>query len=157
MSELLTQTPLNLEQLLDETASPASGALLIFAGTVRDYNAGKRVTRLEYSAYDPLAERALAAIEVQAKDQFDILDCRLLHRLGEVEIGEVSVYVVIRSVHRGEAFDAGRWAIDTLKHKVAIWKREEYDDGSHVFVQGCALHEDGDDAGHEHDNDQVSP
>lgn len=112
MQPRLTNEELSLEQLLDDTASPAAGALLVFAGTVRDHHEGKRVTRLEYTAYGPLAERSLAEIEDQAKTRFDILDCRLHHRLGELDVGEVSVYVVIRSVHRAEAFDAGRWAID---------------------------------------------
>lgn len=140
MTDRLTESELDLDALLDATASDQAGALVVFAGTVRIQHAGKQVTRLEYSAYPPLAEKALADIEARAKTEFDILDCRLRHRLGDVAIGAVSVYVVVRSVHRAEAFDAARWAIDTIKHEVAIWKREEYDDGSHVFVQGCALH-----------------
>lgn len=140
VTERLTESELDIDALLDATASEQAGALVVFAGTVRIQHEGKRVTRLEYTAYPPLAEKALADIEDRARAEFDILDCRLRHRLGDLAVGDVSVYVVVRSVHRAEAFEAARWAIDTIKHEVAIWKREEYDDGSHVFVKGCALH-----------------
>jgi molybdopterin synthase catalytic subunit len=152
MTPRLQERPLDLDALLDETANPRAGALVVFAGTVRDHHQDKRVTRLEYSAYGPLAEKSLAEIQQQACSRFDILECRVLHRLGDVGIGEVSVYVVVRSVHRAEAFEAARWAIDTIKHRVSIWKREEYDDGTHVFVEGCPLHQDAKSGhdGHEH-------
>lgn len=149
MSRRLQEAPLELEALLTDSADPRAGALVVFAGTVRNHHHDKTVTRLEYSAYGPLAEKSLAEIEAEAARRYDILSCRLRHRLGDVAIGEVSVYVVVRAEHRGEAFDAARWAIDTIKHRVSIWKRETYGDGTQVFVEGCPLHQEGETETHE--------
>lgn len=140
----LQTDPLDLDALLDATADPAAGALVVFGGTVRNHHLGAAVTELAYSAYGPLAERALAEIEAEAATRYDILHCRLQHRLGRLAIGEVSVYVVVRAAHRGPAFEAARWAIDTLKQRVSIWKREHYADGREAFVEGTPLHRDPD-------------
>lgn len=139
----LQDASLELDALLEETANPECGAVVVFGGTVRLHNDGREVTRLDYSVYAPLAEKALADIERDTERRFGVSSCRIRHRIGALDIGELSVLVVVRAPHRGEAFDAARFAIDTLKHTVPIWKREEYSDGTHVFVQGCALHGNG--------------
>lgn len=139
-SEHLQDTRLEMDDLLDETASPECGALVVFGGTVRLYNDDREVTRLDYSVYAPLAEKALSEIERETERRYGVTACRIRHRLGELAVGEMSVLVVVRAPHRAEAFEAARYAIDTLKHTVPIWKREEYSDGTHVFVQGCSLH-----------------
>ncbi|HEU0197192.1 MAG TPA: molybdenum cofactor biosynthesis protein MoaE, partial [Nevskiaceae bacterium] len=69
----------------------------------------------------------------------DIQRCEIRHRIGDMAIGDISVVVVVRAAHRGEAFEAGRYGIDTVKHEVAIWKYEEYADGTHEYVKGCPL------------------
>lgn len=140
-TDYLQESPLDLDALLEETSDPECGAMVVFGGTVRLHNDGREVTRLDYSVYAPLAEKALADIERETEQRFGVTSCRIRHRIGELDIGELSVLVVVRAPHRGEAFEAARHAIDTLKHTVPIWKREEYSDGTHVFVQGCALHE----------------
>jgi molybdopterin synthase catalytic subunit len=131
---------LSLDALVRETASPDAGALVIFAGTVRRTNDGREVTALEYSVYAPLAERRLSEIEAEAERRFNATACRIRHRVGPLAIGETSVLIVARAPHRTEAFAAARYAIDTVKHDVPIWKRETYADGSEAFVKGCALH-----------------
>ncbi|MGH8156200.1 MAG: molybdenum cofactor biosynthesis protein MoaE [Rhodanobacteraceae bacterium] len=144
MSPRLTNQPLELTPLLAATESPESGALVVFAGTVRLYNDGRMVTAINYSAYAPLAEKALAEIEQETLKRYDITRCEIRHRIGDMQIGDMSVVVVVRAEHRAEAFDAGRYAIDTVKHQVPIWKLETYEDGSQVYVRGCALHNEAD-------------
>jgi len=136
----LTRQPLELDPLLAATESPECGALVVFAGTVRLHNDGRRVTAINYSAYAPLAEKAMAEIEQATLQRFDITRCEIRHRIGDLAIGDMSVVVVVRAPHRAAAFEAGRYAIDTVKHQVPIWKYETYADGSHAYVKGCALH-----------------
>lgn len=147
MSPRLTDQPLELDPLLAATESPESGALVVFAGTVRLYNDGHKVTAINYSAYAPLAEKSLAEIEQETLRRFDITRCEIRHRIGDMQIGDMSVVVVVRAAHRAEAFEAGRYAIDTVKHQVPIWKLETYADGSQVYVKGCALHNEAGAAG----------
>lgn len=143
----LTDQALDLDALLAETASPDCGALVVFAGTVRLFNDGRKVSAINYSAYAPLAEKMLADIERRTLARFDIVRCSIRHRIGDLDIGDTSVVVVVRAVHRAAAFEAGRYAIDAVKHGVPIWKYETYTDGSHAYVKGCALHgETADDA-----------
>ncbi len=137
----LTDDMISLERVLQETAVPEAGALAVFAGTVRNHNEGRPVVRLSYSAHRPLAEKMLAQIECQTLERFDITACRVLHRLGPLAIGDTSVLIVVRSVHRGEAFEASRYAIEAVKHQVPIWKLEEYADGTRSYVKGCSLNE----------------
>lgn len=136
----LFDKPLELATLLDETDSPDCGALVVFAGTVRRHNDGQPVTGLSYSAYEPLAEKALDDIEQDTLARFEVSSCRIHHRLGDLKIGDMSVLVVVRAAHRADAFAAARHAIDTLKQTVPIWKREAYADGRQTYLEGNALH-----------------
>ena len=138
---------LNLDALLGATESPEAGAVVAFGGTVRLHHEGREVTHIEYTAYRPLAEKALARIEQETRERFDITGCRVLHRVGTLAIGELSVLVVVRAEHRAEAFEAARYAIDTIKQTVPVWKRETYADGTHTFVQGTPLHDESGPAG----------
>lgn len=137
--EHLSQVPLALEDLLAETLDPGCGALVVFGGTVRDHNHGRDVSNIDYRAHAPLADKTLAAIEAETVAQYDIAACRLIHRTGTLAVGDVSVYAVVRAAHRGEAFDAARWAVDALKHRVAVWKHEHYTDGGSAWLEGCSL------------------
>lgn len=139
MSKRVDSGAIDLEQLLEQTQSPDAGAVVVFGGTVRREHDGKEVTAIEYSAYEPLAEKALAEVEAQALARFDILSCVIRHRVDKLEVGELSVVVVVRSAHRAEAFEAGRFAIDTLKKTAPVWKREAYSDGTEVYLQGETL------------------
>lgn len=140
----LSAQPLALEPLLAAGLFPECGGLAVFAGTVRNANAGKPVLRLRYSAYAPLAERLMREIETETQVRFDVPYCRVVHRLGLLQIGDVAIYCVARAPHRAEAFAACRYAVDAVKHQVPIWKEEFYADGSSEFVQGCCIRTDRD-------------
>lgn len=119
---------------------PEDGALCVFTGVVRNHNGGKSVLYLEYEGYEEMVEAIFAEIAAEARTRFGVSSVRIVHRLGRMEIGEASVAVAVSSPHRGEAFEACRFAIDTLKHKAPIWKKEFYEDGSSWLEGpgGCA-------------------
>jgi molybdopterin synthase catalytic subunit len=135
----LTTDPLDLAALLDETGDERSGALVVFGGTVRNSNDGRPVAGIHYSAHAPLAEKTLTDIEQETLSRFDIRQCRILHRVGDLSLREFSVLVVVRAAHRAAAFDAARYAIDTLKQRVPIWKEELYPEGDSRFLEGTPL------------------
>jgi molybdopterin synthase catalytic subunit len=107
------------------------GAIVVFGGTVRDHADGRPgVSELEYEAYASQVEPRLAAIASQARDRWTGLGrIAIWHRTGTLEVGECSVIVGVSAAHRGEAFEAARYCIDTLKHTVPIWKRERWAGG----------------------------
>ncbi len=118
-----------------QAVAPGDGALALFVGVVRNENAGRSVLHLEYEAYEEMALQELEAIGVETRRRWPVSEVRIVHRLGRMEIGEVSVAVAVASPHRGEAFEACRFAIDTLKKSVPIWKKEFYADGA-VWLEG---------------------
>ncbi|MDN5940095.1 MAG: molybdenum cofactor biosynthesis protein MoaE [Salinisphaera sp.] len=133
--------PMDLAALIAESDAPGTGAMVLFTGTVRDENGGKPVVALEYSAYEPLAERRLAEIEAEAEAAHPGVRCRVCHRVGRLTVGDTSVAVLARAAHRAEAFAAARWAIEAVKHQVPVFKLEHYADGSQAWLEGCSLHE----------------
>jgi len=135
MSDLvrLVKAPIDLVGL--SSTSPADGALCLFVGVVRNENQGRKVKHLEYEAYEEMARPLMEDIAAETHRRFPVTRVRLVHRLGRLEIGEASVAVAIASPHRDEAFAACRFAIDTLKAKVPIWKKEHYADGS-AWLEG---------------------
>ena len=124
----LVREPIDVAALAG--ASPADGAVCLFVGVVRNENQGRAVLRLEYEAYEEMALPLLEEIAAETGRLYPVTDVRLVHRLGRLEIGEASVAVAVSSPHRAEAFAACRFAIDTLKARVPIWKKELYADGS---------------------------
>ncbi|MBX3693290.1 molybdenum cofactor biosynthesis protein MoaE [Dokdonella sp.] len=120
---------------------PAAGACVSFEGRVRDHNDGRRVLRLDYQAYVPLAEAEGLAILAEARQRFDLCAASAVHRVGSLAIGDLAVWVGVSAAHRGAAFDACRWIIDEIKSRVPIWKNEHYAGG----VSGW-LHPDGTEA-----------
>jgi molybdopterin synthase catalytic subunit len=124
----LQREPIDLAAL--HAVSPADGALCLFVGVVRNENGGKAVLRLEYEAYEEMALPMMADIESETRGRWAVTEVKIVHRLGPLSIGEASVAVAVASPHRAEAFAACRHAIDTLKAKVPIWKKEFYADGS---------------------------
>jgi molybdopterin synthase catalytic subunit len=125
---LLVREPIDVAALQDVGA--ADGALCLFLGVVRGDNDGRRVLRLEYEAYEDMALPMMEEIAEDARRRFGVSDVRIVHRLGRLEVGEVSVAVAAASPHRAEAFAACRHAIDTLKARVPIWKKEFFADGA---------------------------
>ncbi len=138
MAELV-RDPVDAASLVARATRPDCGAIALFLGTSRDHHEGRRVAGLAYEAYEPMALVALAAIEEAARARFAIAACTIVHRLGEVPIGEASVAVVVSAGHRGPAFDACRWAMDELKRTVPIWKKERYAGGGEGWVEGTPL------------------
>ena len=130
----VTDKPLDPAPLVALVEAPEMGAVVTFSGNVRDNNRGRRVEYLEYDVYRPMAEKQLRKIGEAAVLRWD---CRIAiqHRVGRLEIGEPSVLVVVACGHRGEAFDACRYAIDTLKAEVPIWKREVWE-GGEAWIEG---------------------
>ena len=138
----LSNEPLDLDSLLAETEDDSAGALVVFSGTIRNHHDSKSVDRLSYSAYAPIADTAIAEIEQEVKTKFGVSQCRIMHRIGDLEIGDIAIHCVVRSAHRGEAFEAAKYAIDTTKSRVPIWKEEHYSDGTSVFREGTPLKAD---------------
>jgi molybdopterin synthase catalytic subunit len=126
----LTRKPIDVNGLLAETAHPSCGAQLLFLGRVRWDEGGPQVTHLTYDAYEAMAERALGKICHDLANRASGTRIAIVHRLGEVPLGEPSVAIVTASPHRNTAYEAGRTALERLKKEVPIWKREHFADGS---------------------------
>lgn len=109
---------------------PRAGAIVTFSGTVRDNGRGQSVSLLEYEAYAPAAERMMAQVGEEIVSRWPVIKVAMVHRIGALTVGEVSVVIAISSAHRDAAFDASRYAIERLKEIVPIWKKEHYADGA---------------------------
>jgi molybdopterin synthase catalytic subunit len=130
----LTNEPIDTEALLARACHPNAGAIVLFLGSTRELTAGRQTVALDYEAYREMAERRLAELESEARQRWPVIECIIVHRLGRVPVTEASVAVVVSTPHRADAFTAGQWLIDTLKHDVPIWKREQWADGSTEWV-----------------------
>jgi molybdopterin synthase catalytic subunit len=130
----LTQEPIDTAALLRQVTSPLAGAVVLFLGTVREMTAERRTLALNYECYPEMAERKLAELEDEARQRWPLIECVIVHRLGRLELTEASVAVAVSSPHRGDAFAAGQWLIDTLKVVVPIWKQELWADGTSEWV-----------------------
>ena len=126
----VTEEPIDLTVVEAAVADPAAGAVVSFAGTVRDHARGQEVTLLEYEAYPEAAEKMLAQVGDEISARWDVRRVAIVHRFGRLAVGEVSVAIAVSSAHRAEAFDACRYAIDRIKEIVPIWKKEVYAGGA---------------------------
>jgi molybdopterin synthase catalytic subunit len=136
----LLRDPIDPGTLRAALADPACGGFATFEGWVRDHNEGRRVRHLEYEAYDELAVREAQRIIAEAAARFGIAHAACAHRLGELAVGELAVWVGVSAAHRHEAFLACRYIIDEIKHRLPIWKKEHYVDGDSGWVncERCA-------------------
>ena len=132
----LIREPIAVEATLDEIASPRCGAVATFLGVVRDHHRGRGVRHLDYSAYEPMALSEMQRIADALLEREGIERVALVHRLGHLEVGEASILIGLALPHRAEAFDALRFAIDTFKETVPIWKQETFEDGSVEWIEG---------------------
>jgi len=130
----LTNAPIDPQRVLLEVQSTQAGAVVLFLGTTREFTAGRRTERLSYEAYADMARQQLEQLETQARAQWPLVGCALVHRLGDVGLGEASVAVAVSSPHRRDAFTAAEWLMDRLKQEVPIWKQEHWADGSSEWV-----------------------
>ena len=133
----LVREPIALERLVARVSAPDRGGIATFLGVVRDHHAGRGVTSLDYSAYEPMAEAACDAIVAEARDRWPVA-IALSHRVGPLAIGEVAVAIAVGGGHRDETFAACRYVIEELKRRVPIWKRERYADGTEAWVDPTA-------------------
>ena len=134
----VTSAVLDLQALIEEIsrASTADGAITSFVGLVREQNQGRRVSFLEYEAYEPLAVRALQLILDEAREAWADTRVGVHHRIGRLELGEASIIIVAASPHRAHAFAACRYAIERVKQIVPIWKHEHFEGGD-VWLEGA--------------------
>ena len=130
----LTDMKIDEPAVLDSVKSPLAGAAILFVGTTREFTDGKRTVWLDYEAYEAMARGELQRLRELAMARWPLRDVAIVHRLGEVPIGETSVAIAVSSAHRGPAFEAGQWLIDRLKESVPIWKRERWSDGSSEWI-----------------------
>src|SRR5437660_981491 len=132
----LTREPIDTQNLLDAVSRPECGAVVLFLGTVREITGEQVTLALDYEAYVPMAEKKLADIEEETRRRWSVGDIAIAHRLGHLEIGEVSVAVAVSCPHRADAFEACRFAIDRTKELAPIWKKENWADGRTEWVHG---------------------
>ena len=130
----ITREPIDDARLVAEVNRPGNGGICTFHGVVRDNVDGRPVLKLEYEAYEPMALAKLREIVDGVRERWGITDVALVHRVGELRIGEPSVVIAVGAPHRAEAFEACRYVIDTLKQTVPIWKKEHFEDGE-VWVE----------------------
>jgi molybdopterin synthase catalytic subunit/molybdopterin converting factor small subunit len=133
---LLSDEPLSLEAVVEEVASDEAGAVATFVGTTRVHSRGRTVTHLEYEAYEGMAERTMEEIAAELDARYELCAIAIHHRIGRVAIGERSVVIAVSAPHRQDALAACKDAIDTLKERVPLWKKEVYEGGEEWIGRG---------------------
>lgn len=131
----IVREKIDTQGVLENIKRPEDGAVAVFEGIVRNNTRGRRTLSLDYESYEEMALKQMEGLAERALADFKIREVTLVHRLGRLEIGETSVLIAVASAHRGAAFDACRWLIDTLKRTVPIWKKEYFEDGA-VWADG---------------------
>lgn len=132
----LTEDSVELAEVVSEVADERAGAIATFQGTVRAHSRGQTVVALEYEAYSGMAEAVMAEVADELKARYDLCEVAMLHRVGRVGIGEVSVAIAVSAPHRRDALAACRDAIDSLKERVPLWKKELYESGAEWIGRG---------------------
>lgn len=133
---LLSEEPLSLDAVVGEVAADGAGAIATFTGTTRNRSRGRDVVRLEYEAYEGMAEAEMEQIAAELRERYALVGLAIHHRVGIVEIGQPSVVIAVSAAHRGDALAACRDAIDRLKERVPLWKKEIYVGGEEWIGQG---------------------
>jgi MoaE-MoaD fusion protein len=133
---LLSSEPLSVDAVVEEVAADEAGAVATFVGTTRIHSRGRTVTHLEYEAYEGMAEQTMAEIADELEERYDLCEIAIHHRIGRVSIGERSVVIAVSAPHRRDALAACRDAIDTLKERVPLWKKEVYEGGEEWIGRG---------------------
>jgi len=131
----ITREKIPADEIVAAVKAGEDGAVCVFDGIVRNHTRGRQTLFLVYEAYEEMALEQMSGLAAEAKAKFSVREVALVHRLGRLNVGESSVLVVVASAHRGAAFDACRWLIDTLKKTVPIWKKEHFEDGA-VWADG---------------------
>ena len=132
----VTREPIDPAAVLALVGADEDGAVVLFLGTVRNHNEGAAVQGMTYEAYDSMAERVLAEVAGEAAERMGTDRVAVVHRVGELAIGEVSVAIAASSPHRAESFDAARYVIEQIKLRLPVWKREHYVDRPAAWLDG---------------------
>jgi molybdopterin synthase catalytic subunit len=130
----ITESPIDHQAVTEYVRSNRAGAVCTFLGTVRELTGSRRTVALSYEAYPEMALKKLRELEAEARQRWPVIELAVAHRVGQLDLGEVSVAIAVSCPHRHQAFDACRWLIDTLKESVPIWKKESWEDGSQEWV-----------------------
>lgn len=130
----LTENEIDLAGILAQVQSDGCGAAVLFVGSTRQFTHGRETVELTYECYHELAMKTLGELEAEARNKWTIENCLIVHRLGQVPIGQSSVAIAVASPHRNDAFEAARWLIDTLKIRVPIWKQEHWVGGRKEWI-----------------------
>jgi molybdopterin synthase catalytic subunit/molybdopterin converting factor small subunit len=133
---LLSDEPLSLDRVVDEVRDPRAGAIATFTGTTRNRSRGRDVEYLDYEAYEGMAEGLMTEIATELGERYELCGVAIHHRIGRVQIGETSVVIAVSAPHRADALAACRDAIDELKQRVPLWKKEVYAGGEEWIGQG---------------------
>lgn len=136
---MITQQPIQPALLEQEMQDSTCGAVVAFVGKVRNHHQGKKVTSLTYEAHIPMVQKIFNEIIMEAKEKFGVRDVRVVHRVGDLNIGDVAVWIGAQSAHRKEAFQACEYTINELKSRAPIWKKEHYQEGEAQWVS-CHQH-----------------
>ena len=139
MKSKITRKPIDPAEVVESVIDAGAGGTVLFVGTIRNQTNGKKVKGLEYEVYRKMAKREIAKLEEEVRKRWPIKSIRMVHREGKLKVGEVSVVVAVSAEHRGEAFDAARYAIDRIKESFPIWKREKFSGGRKVWAKGTPI------------------
>jgi molybdopterin synthase catalytic subunit len=132
----ITSDPISTETVLRHVGDEGDGAVCVFLGVVRDHNEGRSVRGVQYSAYREMAEKVLAQIALEAAARAGSDRVAVVHRTGELGVGEASVAIAVSSPHREQAFEACRYVIEAIKQRLPVWKQERYVEGDGAWLEG---------------------
>lgn len=135
----ITNKPIRVGEVLDSVRDDSAGGTVLFVGTIRNRSHGNAVTGLKYDVYKEMAEKKMAEIGEQVKERWPVKKIAMVHRYGDLEVGEVSVAVAVACEHRGDAFQACRYAINTIKGSLPLWKKEKLRGGVETWVRGRTI------------------
>ncbi|HXW94386.1 MAG TPA: molybdenum cofactor biosynthesis protein MoaE [Nitrososphaerales archaeon] len=135
----ITRRPIDPARVLASVSDNGAGGAVLFVGTVRRRSGKKIVEWLTYEVYREMAERRMSEIEASVRERWPVVKIAMVHRYGRLEVGEVSVAVAISCEHRAEAFEACKYAIDTIKRTLPMWKKELFKGGSQAWVKGTPI------------------
>jgi molybdopterin synthase catalytic subunit len=136
---LITSRPIQVERVLASVRDDSAGGIVLFVGTVRRRSEGKPVSGLTYEVYREMAVRRMKEIAETTRRRWPVVKLTMVHRYGKLKVGEVSVAVAVSCEHRAEAFEAGRYAIDTIKKSLPLWKKEKFAGGKETWVKGTLI------------------
>jgi len=135
----ITREPINPARVLASVNDEEAGGAVLFVGTIRRRSGGKTVEGLSYEVYREMAERRMRDIEISVRKKWPVVKMAMVHRYGQLKVGEVSVAVAVSCEHRAEAFEACKFAIDTIKGTLPMWKKERFKGGAQTWVKGTPI------------------